>query len=252
MLRKCVLLVTAGLIFAAAADGEAQQSPQPVPNLDWVKLCDKIEVSPKPTTEGETQPNQTVNVCRIFREVLHPTLGNLWVSAAIIQRDDDKGETLQLLVPLGVDLRSALLARIDAGKPLTLTYARCLPGGCLADIKLNPETTKAMRTGQQLVLETKGPAGKPIDVGMSLAGFAKAYDGNPSDAKAYQEARQQVAEFIRARRAEQIGKALQEVEKQEQKQQSSQAQTQQPQPPAASPPLEVVVPKRSQRAAPQP
>jgi invasion protein IalB len=229
-----LLAIAVGLIFAAAGDGEAQQSKQQPPQLNWIKLCGSINAPPKTTTQGETQPNQTVNVCRIFRDVLHPTSGNLLVSAAIIQRSDDKVETLQLTVPLGVDLRSALLARIDAGKPLKLNYARCVAVGCVADIKLNPETIKAMKTGQQLIFETNGPDGKPVSLALPLAGFAVAYDGNPGDAKSYQETRQQSAQAIRARRAEQIGKALQELQKQ-QNQQPSQAQKEQPQPVPSAP-----------------
>jgi invasion protein IalB len=250
MLRKCGLLaMAAGLIFAGAGNGEAQQSKQQPPQLNWIKLCSSVNVPPKATTQGEAQPNQTVNVCRIFREVLHQTNGNLLVSAAIIRRDDDKVETLLLTVPLGVDLRSPLLARIDASKPLRLDYARCLVGGCVADIKLNPETIKAMKTGQQLILETNAPGGKPVSLALPLAGFAVAYDGNPGDAKSYQEYRQQLAQGIRARRAEQIGKALQEIQKQQQNQQPTQRE--QPQPPAPSAPFEFA-PQPPQQMAPQP
>jgi invasion protein IalB len=56
-------------------------------------------------------------------------------------------------------------------------------------VQLTPDMLKAMKTGQRLAIETKGPRARPIRFTMGLAGFATAYDGDPTDAKQYQEAR---------------------------------------------------------------
>ena len=235
-----IFALAAAVIFTAAVDASAQQSQQQVPQLPWTKLCSKMTVVAQAQTQGQAQTTQDVNVCRTFRERLQAN-GTLLMSAAIVQRSDEKLESLVARVPLGLDLRSGLQARIDSAKPMNLTYARCLADGCVADIKLNPETVKAMKTGQQLVFEAKGPLGKPISVALPLAGLAAAYDDSPSDPKAYQETRQQLVDAIRARLAEHISKALEEYN-------AKQQQVQQPQPPAQSRPQDAVPPP----AEPQP
>jgi invasion protein IalB len=235
-----IFALAAGAIFTAAVDGSAQQSQQQLPPLTWTKLCSKMTVAAQAQTQGQAQTTQDINVCRTFRERLQAN-GTLLMSAAIVQRQDEKVESLVVTVPLGVDLRSGLQARIDSAKPMNLTYARCLAGGCVADIKLNPETVKAMKTGQQLVFEAKGPLGKPVSVALPLAGLAAAYDDSPSDPKAYQETRQQLVNALRARLAGQISKALEEYN-------TKQQQVQQPQPPAQSRPQDAVPPP----AEPQP
>src|SRR5262245_9015191 len=226
--------LAAAVIYTAAVDASAQQSQQQVPQLTWTKLCSKMTVVAQAQTQGQAQTTHDVNVCRTFRELLQAN-GTLLGSVAIVKREDEKVESLVVTVPLGMDLRSGLQARIDSAKPMNLTYARCLAGGCVADIKLNPETVKAMKTAQQLVFETKGPLGKPISVGLPLSGFAAAYDGSASDPKAYQETRQQVVEAMRARFAGRISKALQEYD-------SKQQQVRKAQPPVQSQPAETVPP----------
>lgn len=141
-----------------------------------------------------------------------------------------------VIVPLGVDLRPDLQAKIDASEPVKLEYVRCGPVGCTAEAKATTDMMKALKTGRQIVIEAKGPLGRPVNFTLPLAGFATVYDGKASDAKQYQEARQRLVSLIRARRAEQIKKAVQALDNQQQSQQQPLPPQGQPRQPQQLPP----------------
>jgi invasion protein IalB len=164
--------------------------------------------------EGQEQPAQE-NLCVTFRELLNDKDGGLLASAGIRQEGSSEAERLVVTVPLGVDLHGGAQVRVDGGKPVKLDYARCRPVGCTADDKITPEFVTAMRGGKEIALAVKGPLGKPISLTLPLTGFAAAYDGQASDAAQYQAARQELVNAIRARRAEEVNKALQYLDKQQ-------------------------------------
>jgi hypothetical protein len=136
-------------------------------------------------------------------------------------------------VPLGVDLRTAPQAKIDGGKPVKLEYVACNANGCTADGKVSGDVMKALKTGRQLVIEVKGPVNRSVSFELPLAGFAAAYDGQPSDAQQYQAKRESLVNAIRTHRAAQIQQAIEAMDNQQQSQQqqaqpSPQSQSQAP------------------------
>jgi invasion protein IalB len=221
LLNKCPssALLT-GLVIAAACGA----MPSEAHAQSWTKICGVIKVIPDDAGEG-AQP-QEVNRCSTLQEQFDTKTGRLVVSAAVLTQDR-QGQSLSVLMPLGVDLRKPVEARIDSGNPLKLEYVKCNQAGCTAEIQLTPELLKAMKDGQQLLVETKGPRGRPIRFNLALTGFGAADDGNPITANQYQEARQQLVGQIRARRAEQVKRAVQELDK-KQAPQRPPAQPQQP------------------------
>ena len=48
-----------------------------------------------------------------------------------------------MIVPLGLDLRGGVVAKIDNGKPIKLDYMSCLQIGCTAEVKLPAGTLDA-------------------------------------------------------------------------------------------------------------
>lgn len=191
------------------------QAPQQGQQLQpaWTKLCGKLvaaaEGQQQPTQE---QPTQDVNPCVTFKEQFSGD-GSFLVSAGLRRQGSEEAARLVVTVPLGVDLRSDAQASVDGGKAAKLAYAHCQPRGCTADGKVTTEFVAAMRGGKEIALEVKGPLGKSISFALPLTGFAAAYDGQASDAAQYEAARQKLVNAIRARRAEQINKALQNIDK---------------------------------------
>ena len=154
-----------------------------------------------------------------------------------------------VIVPLGVDLRPDLQAKIDASEPVKLEYVRCGSVGCTAEAKATTDMMKALKTGRQIAIEAKRPLGRPVHFTLPLAGFATVYDGKASDAKQYQEARQRLVSLIRARRAEQIKKAVQALDNQQQSQQQPLPPQGQPRQPRSCPPTATAAAVSRRRAS---
>jgi invasion protein IalB len=169
----------------------------------WTKLCNKA-------TQPET--TQDVNVCLTFKETLNNINGTLIGSVGIRELSRGSGPILVVSVPLGVDLRSGVQIRLDNGTPLKLTYALCNRVQCNADGQVSADWVTAMKAGQKLSVEVRGPRGNAIAGTVPLAGFAAALDGGGMDAKQYQEARQKIVDAIRARSSAQIKKALESID----------------------------------------
>jgi invasion protein IalB len=214
----------AGLAITATLCGATQVQAQQAQS-SWTKLCDTIKEVPADAGEGAQA--KELNRCLTLQEQLNNKTGRLTVSAAV-RKQDDEGQHLSVVMPLGMDLRKPIEAKIDNGNPLKLDYISCNQVGCTAEVELTPDILKAMRVGRQLSIETKGPRGRPIRFTIGLSGFATAYDGDPMAVKQYQEARQQLVNQIRERRAEQVKRAVQEMDNQ----QSQQRQPAQPKPAA--------------------
>jgi len=196
---------------------QQSQVPQQAQQLQpaWTKLCGKVVAA----AEGQQQPTQEqsaqdINPCVTFQEQFSRD-GRFLVSAGLRREGSEEATRLVVTVPLGVDLRGNLQASVDGGKPAKLAYAHCQPRGCTADGKVTTEFVTAMRGGKEIALEVKGPLGKSISFALPLTGFAAAYDGQASDAAQYAAARQKGVNAIRARRADEINKALQNLDKQQ-------------------------------------
>lgn len=218
-------LVLAALCFATArgTDGFAQNQPpqaqpqaQQQPQSGWVKLCDKVKVQADDQNDGAPENAQEVNLCFTFQERLHGQTGQLVVSVAMRQQDGEDGRHLMAVVPLGINMRQGLQTKVDGGKPLKLDWIRCSQAGCTAEAKVTPDLANAMKTGKQITVEGVGPRGKPLTFALPLTGFAEVDAGAASDAKKFQQSRQRLVSFIRARRAGDVKKALKELDTQKQ------------------------------------
>jgi invasion protein IalB len=197
---------------------QQSQAPQQGQQLQpaWTKLCGKVVAAAEGQQQQPTeeQSAQDINPCVTFQEQFSRD-GMFLVSAGLRREGSEQATRLVVTVPLGVDLRDNPQASVDGGKPAKLAYAHCQPRGCTADGKVTTEFVTAMRGGKEIALEVKGPLGKSISFALPLTGFAAAYDGQASDAARYAAARQQRVDAIRARRADEINKALQNLDKQQ-------------------------------------
>lgn len=127
---------------------------------DWVSVCQTVEGVERchmaQTLEMETEQGRN--------RLLEATIGR--VAGANV---------LQLVLPLGVDLRPGIVMRIDEGKEFTAPYLMCMQGGCTVAIQLDDSLLQAMRAG------LKGYVGfRPFNseqtlvLEMSLRGFTRA------------------------------------------------------------------------------
>ncbi|MBV1786440.1 invasion associated locus B family protein [Marinobacterium sp. D7] len=82
---------------------------------------------------------------------------------------------LQLVLPLGVDLRPGIVTRIDEAAEQHFAFTTCVTDGCVALIPLNDSLLSAMRSGKHMKAGFRPfRSEQTLVVELSLSGFTKA------------------------------------------------------------------------------
>lgn len=111
----------------------------------------------------------------------HLASGQKLVIALLIEPKGDGTKLLRVTLPLGVALVPGARVVIDEEEAMTAPYIVCLSqNGCMADFKANSDLIDKLKKGQTLAIQAFDK-GRPIGFTLPLTGFAKAYDGPPSD-----------------------------------------------------------------------
>jgi invasion protein IalB len=189
---------------AAQPQQPAQAAPQPgqqqaagdQPQLmysPWMKVCGK-----GPDTNNK-------QVCVITKD------GRLenGMPVAIVQLFEPEGgpKVLRVTVPLGMQLAHGTRLLIDQNPPAQSPYSICFPVGCMADYQVADDMITKMKKGQNIVVQAINMQGTPISLPLPLNDFAKAYDGPPTDPKAFEEQQRKLQEELQ-KKAEEARKKL--------------------------------------------
>jgi Invasion associated locus B (IalB) protein len=79
----------------------------------------------------------------------------------------------------------------------------CLQNGCMSDYEVTPELLANLKKGQNLVVQAINSNGAPLTLPLPLTeaggGFAKAYDGPPTDPKKLEEDNRKLQEELQKR-----------------------------------------------------
>jgi invasion protein IalB len=159
----------------------------------WMKVCGK-----GPDTNNK-------QVCVITKD------GRLenGMPVAIVQLFEPEGgaKVLRVTVPLGMQLAHGTRLLIDQNPPAQSPYSICFPVGCMADYQVPDDMIAKMKKGQNIVVQAINMQGTPISLPLPLADFAKAYDGPPTDPKAFEEQQRKLQEELQ-KKAEEARKKL--------------------------------------------
>ncbi|MEC9368129.1 MAG: invasion associated locus B family protein [Pseudomonadota bacterium] len=186
---------------AAAGKGDL------MPGVQWFKICDTVQ-SVKAGVATD------VKLCRTHLRALDATTGNLLSSVTIAKVEGRDKEIFALTVPLGTAIKAGVRVKIDDDdKPLALEYTQCSPLGCQGEIELTPEFLAKMKKGKVMFVAVVGADGKALGIPIQLAGFSKAYDGEPTDTKVFAEVQNARQQAILERRAELQKRAAEEPKK---------------------------------------
>jgi invasion protein IalB len=210
---------TAALAFAiaagmAAGTAAAQEAAAPAANkvvlksdpsqAEWVKLCGN-------------DPGTQRRIC--FTQRSFATETNQPVLAmAVYDPEGQEQKFIRFILPLGFLLERGIRFAVDDGKPATGRYQVCLPNGCFAEIQANEAMIKSLKAGNTLRVDVQNQANQAVSFQIPLAGFTKAYDGDPIDPKVIEEQNRKLEQDL-ANRLEEQKRILQ--------QQSGQAPAQQ-------------------------
>ncbi|MDE1993490.1 MAG: invasion associated locus B family protein [Rhizobiaceae bacterium] len=197
-------LVTAGIAAAAAAPVLAQQA-QPAPQAQQLQgqpqtqqpQGQKPQVSQHPATQVP-QPPGTVRSshgawsvvcdkpagaateqCALMQNVIAEDRPEVGLSVVVLKTADRKSKILRVLAPLGVLLPNGLGLNVD-GKDIGRAYfVRCFSDGCYAEVVLEDELLKTLRSGATATFIVFQSPEEGIGIPVDLKGFAEGYDALP-------------------------------------------------------------------------
>ncbi len=173
--RRTLLITALALMVTTGAPAIAQQVGQPdQPQQSGQQqepettLYDDWEVACVETPEGER--------CRMQQtlEIQDEQAQGLFLQATI-RREGDQ-HVIEVLVPLGVDLRPGIRMQVDdAGEEMDAGYVTCVQQGCVAGRELNNQQMSALRGGQALTVAFRAlHQEQPFVFDVSLMGFTDA------------------------------------------------------------------------------
>jgi invasion protein IalB len=159
----------------------------------WMKVCGK----------GADTANK--QVCVVTKDA---RLEN-GMPVAIVQLFEPEGQekVLRVTVPLGMQLQHGTRVIVDQNTPMQAQYKICFPVGCMSDYPANDDLINKMKKGQQLTVQAINMQGSAVSLPLPLAEFAKAYDGPPTDPKAFEEQQRKLQEELQ-KKAEEARKKL--------------------------------------------
>jgi invasion protein IalB len=124
------------------------------------------------------------------------------IAGVLIEPEGEPRKILRVTLPLGMSLQAGTRVIIDQGQPMTAGYALCMPTGCMSDYEASSELVDKMKHGQILTVQGINGAGKPVSLTLPLADFAKAYDGPPTDEKAFEERQKKLQADLEKRKSQ--------------------------------------------------
>ena len=125
------------------------------------------------------------------------------IAAVIIEPEGEAKKILRVTLPLGMQLVHGTRVIVDSNPPLQSPYVICLQNGCMSDYEVTPELLANLKKGQNLVVQAINSNGAPLTLPLPLTetggGFAKAYDGPPTDPKKLEEDNRKLQEELQKR-----------------------------------------------------
>ncbi len=159
------VLVAAAIVTVASAPAAAQGVVKSVFN-DWQIRCD-------------TPPGAQAEQCALIQSVTAEDRANVGLTVIVLKTADQKSKLLRVVAPMGVLLPSGLGLKIDQQDVGRAGFVRCLPSGCVAEVVMDDNLLKQLRTGTTATFIIFQTPEEGIGFPMSLKGFGDGFDKLP-------------------------------------------------------------------------
>ena len=156
----------AGSSLAGATGRAAAQGVVRSVHADWQIRCDT-----PPGAQGEQ--------CALIQSVTAEDRANVGLTVIVLKTADNKSRLMRVVAPMGVLLPSGLGLKIDNEDVGRAGFVRCLPNGCVAEVVMDANLIKQMRTGQTATFIIFQTPEEGIGFPMSLKGFGEGFDKLP-------------------------------------------------------------------------
>jgi invasion protein IalB len=133
---------------------------------DWQIRCDM-------------PPGAQAEQCALIQSVTAEDRANVGLSVIVLKTADQKTRLLRVLAPLGVLLPSGLGLKIDQNDIGRAGFVRCLPNGCVAEVVMDDNLVRQLRTGQSATFIIFQTPEEGIGIPLGLKGFGEGYDKLP-------------------------------------------------------------------------
>src|ERR1700686_3590932 len=153
-------------LFALPADRATAQGAVKSVHKDWQIRCD-------------TPPGAKAEQCALIQSVTAEDRANVGLTVIVLKTADAKSRLMRGVAPLGVLLPSGLGLKIDQADIGRAGFVRCLPNGCIAEVVMDDELIKKLRTAKTATFIIFQTPEEGIGFPMSLAGFGEGYDKLP-------------------------------------------------------------------------
>ena len=124
------------------------------------------------TAKCEESKGKVQGGCFIFQNLVLREGGQRVLQFAVGYVAATEEPIALLSLPLGISLPPGVTIRIGDGEPTRVIVERCEPNGCRAGLKLKPGLLRQLNEGTQLTVTFHDAERRPIEVPLSLEGFA--------------------------------------------------------------------------------
>ena len=166
LIRVSLACVAAVASIAMAAAPAAAQGTVKSVHGDWQIRCD-------------TPPGAQSEQCALIQSVTAEDRPNVGLTVIVLKTADQKSRLMRVLAPLGVLLPSGLGLKINQADIGKAGFVRCLPNGCVAEVIMDDNLIKQLRTGQTATFIIFQTPEEGIGIPMSLKGFGDGFDKLP-------------------------------------------------------------------------
>jgi invasion protein IalB len=153
-------------LLALPVDQASAQGAVKSVHKDWQIRCD-------------TPPGAKSEQCALIQSVTAEDRANVGLTVIVLKTADAKSRLMRVVAPLGVLLPSGLGLKIDTNDVGRAGFVRCLPNGCIAEVVMDDELIKKLRTGKSATFIIFQTPEEGIGFPMSLNGFGEGYDKLP-------------------------------------------------------------------------
>jgi invasion protein IalB len=173
----CVLSIA----FLSAVPAASEEAKPPVTTISpWTKFCFK-------------------ETCFIGRDIR--TECEVLAGAVLVEQSGEAEKTLKIAMPSHVKRELGAIIVIDQSEPIHRPFDPCYPGGCSATYETGPELVDQLKHGESLAITAFDGDNSIIHRTLSLAGFAEAYDGAPTQPKLFEQVSRREIQEACARQA---------------------------------------------------
>ena len=164
--RRIMGLLAALALGSLAATAASAQGTVRSVHDDWQIRC-------------ENPPGAQNEQCALFQSVVAEDRANVGLTVLVLKTADQKSRLMRIQAPLGVLLPAGLGLKIDNVDVGRAGFVRCLPRGCYAEVVMDDELVKKLRSGTSATFFIFQTPEEGIGFPVSLKGFGAGYDKLP-------------------------------------------------------------------------